>query len=365
MTPRDRVLAALAHKETDLTPFSWGFGINDPAKEDLLAYTGLPDMAALDAYLAEVDDSFFVYPGYIGPADRNFYDAQGVRTDEWGVRWKFQSFGKGGYEEQESNPLEDFEEAEELEDYLFPSADWWDFSRLAETIRQRNRETPRIAKIGIGNLYESATYMRGFENILMDTIVNKEFLHALMRKVTDYFIAFFTKALEAAGGLIDIVFTADDVGGQEGLLLSPEAIAEFITPYHKEMNAKLHSYGVKVMFHTCGAVTDAVPMLIGCGVDILESLQFYTKGMEPGLLKERFGDRLCFHGGVSVQKTLVTGSPRDVANEVKWLRENLGPRGGYILAPAHHIQAGTPPENILAMVAAAGRPLPEGVKSPI
>jgi len=97
----------------------------------------------------------------------------------------------------------------------------------------------------------------------------------------------------------------------------------------------------------------AVPGLIGMGIDVLQALQFDAKGMDPLALKTQFGDRLCFQGGVSVQKTLPFGTPEDVRREVYERIRVLGRNGGYILGPSHAIQAGTPSENIVAMFDAA------------
>ena len=94
---------------------------------------------------------------------------------------------------------------------------------------------------------------------------------------------------------------------------------------------------------------EAVPGLIDMGIDILQALQFDAKGMDPSALKEDYGDVLCFEGGVSVQHTLPFGTPQDVRAEVEHLIRVLGKSGGYILGPSHAIQAGTPPENIVAM----------------
>ena len=85
------------------------------------------------------------------------------------------------------------------------------------------------------------------------------------------------------------------------------------------------------------------------GIDVLQALQFSAKGMDPRELKRHFGDRLCFEGGVSVQTTLPFGSPEDVRCEVAELIAVLGKSGGYVLGPSHAIQAGTPPENVVAM----------------
>ena len=82
---------------------------------------------------------------------------------------------------------------------------------------------------------------------------------------------------------------------------------------------------------------------------MLQALQFDAKGMDPIVLKREYGDRLCFEGGVSVQSTLPFGTPDDVREEVKARIDVLGREGGYILGPSHAIQAGTPPENIVAL----------------
>ena len=113
---------------------------------------------------------------------------------------------------------------------------------------------------------------------------------------------------------------------------------------------------VSVIYHTDGAVTEAVDGLIDTGIDVLlvlpcggQALQFSAKGMDPRVLKERFGERLCFEGEVSVQTTLPFGTVEDVREEVEELVRVLSAGGGYILGPSHAIQAGTPPENIVAM----------------
>jgi uroporphyrinogen decarboxylase len=97
----------------------------------------------------------------------------------------------------------------------------------------------------------------------------------------------------------------------------------------------------------------AVEGLIDAGIDGQRAWQFSAKGMDPSVLKRRFGDRLCFEGGISVQTTLPFGTVEDIRAEVEHLISTLGKGGGYILGPSHAIQAGTPPENVVAMYDAA------------
>ncbi len=90
------------------------------------------------------------------------------------------------------------------------------------------------------------------------------------------------------------------------------------------------------------------PSLIEAGVEVLNPIQTSANGMAPARLKQAYGEHLCFHGGIDIQQTLVTGTPDDVRAEVRSRIDILGPEG-YILAPSHTLQPDTPPENLVAM----------------
>ncbi len=110
-----------------------------------------------------------------------------------------------------------------------------------------------------------------------------------------------------------------------------------------------HKYGAKVMLHSCGSTRPIWSGLIEAGVDIYDTVQPEAAQMNPAELKEEFGDRICFHGTISTQRTLPFGSAEDVAEEVRLRIETVGKDGGFIVAPAHNIQPDTPIENILAL----------------
>jgi uroporphyrinogen decarboxylase len=355
MTGRERVREALAHRETDRVPFSWGFGINAPCREKLREYLGISSMRHLDAYLASFRDMAWIYPEYRGPSDRNKRLADGSFIDLWGVARKPVSYGEGYYDEISHYPLGGITDLSELDRFGWPQAEWTDAAHIGDQIRDMRKESDIAVIVGNGNIFETSWYMRGFENMLYDLIMKPELAWGIMTRVTDYFIGYFKRILEAAEGEVDIVFTADDIGQQEGPLVSPKLWEAMIKPHHERLNKAIHEYGVKIMYHTDGSVMDMVSGLIGMGIDILEALQFDAKGMDPSLLKTQYGDRLCFHGGVSVQKTLPFGSPESVRDEVRERIRVLGKDGGYILAPSHAIQAGTPPENIAAFIEASGQ----------
>ena len=130
--------------------------------------------------------------------------------------------------------------------------------------------------------------------------------------------------------LWDLAFTADDIAGQNGLLISLEMWEEFIKPCQVRLNRRIHEFGVEVIYHSDGAVMGGVAGSIDAGIDVLQALQFDAKGMDPVRLKEQYGDRLCFEGGISVQKTLPFGRPEDVRLETERLIRTLGRNGGYV-----------------------------------
>ena len=267
----------------------------------------------------------------------------------WGVRRKAQSFGLGGYDEIVEYPLAGANTPLDLDKHTWPTPEWFDYTALDESIRHAQRDGEHCLMIHNGNIFESSWYMRGFERMFIDFMDAPELVHALFERVTAFYCEHFRRLLEIADGRVDLAFTADDIGGQNGLLVSLATWESFIKPYHQRLNRVIHEFGVKVIYHTDGAVMRAVPGLIDMGIDVLQALQFSARGMDPAALKALAGERLSFEGGVSVQTTLPFGTPDDVRLEVETLIATLGRGGGYILGPSHAIQAGTPAENVLAM----------------
>ena len=353
MTSRERVLEGLKHKETDRIPFSLGFGVNYPAVKKLQEFLGMKTIRQVEDYLYGFCDIRNIDPEYSGPSDRNKSFDDGGYIDIWGVARKPVSYGEGTYDEICFHPLSNVDDISDLDLFQWPSSNWWNTGSLKEIISRINNSNEHAIRIGSGNIYETSWYMRGFEQMFIDLIENPELAWEIMTRVTDYFIAYSEKVLQETEGMVDIAFTADDIGGQQGLLLSLDLWEKMVKPHHIRLNKALHEYGVKILYHTDGSVMKAIPGLIDMGIDILDPLQFDAKGMDPVQLKDCYGDQLCFHGGVSVQKTLPFGTVEEVIKETKVRIDVLGKNGGYLLAPSHAIQAGTPPENIVAFLETA------------
>ncbi len=354
LTHRERVSLALEHRETDRVPIAMVCsGINAPARADLEDYLARERAITVAEYLRPLVDIRTVGPAYVGPPLPD-------RTDWWGVRRKPVSYGSGAYDEIDFYPLAEAESPDEVARHPWPSTDWFDYSVLPERIAAARAEADYCLMAQNGNIFESSWYMRGFEQMLLDLALNPELAHGIMERVCGFYVEHFRRVLEAADGGIDLVFTADDIAGQQGLLMSLSMWEEHIKPYHVRLNRELHEFGVRVIYHSDGAVLEAVPGLIDMGVDVLQALQFDAAGMDPVALKEQYGDRLCFEGGVSVQHTLPHGTAQDVRHEVTERIDVLGNGGGYILGPSHAIQAGTPPENVVALFDTAATHYPPG-----
>ncbi len=353
LTHRERVRLALEHRETDRIPISMVCsGINAPARKELETYLARERGTTVEDYLRPLIDIADVAPAYVGPA-------LAPDTDIWGVRRKPVSYGSGAYDEIEHYPLAAAQDPGDLDAHRWPVTDWFDYSVLPDRVVAARAETDYCLMVANGNIFESSWYMRGFEQIFMDLVLRPELAHAIFERVTAFYVEHFARVLSAVPGEIDLVFTADDIGGQNGLLMSLDMWSEHLKPYHQRQNRVIHEQGARVIYHTDGAVMEAVPGLIEMGVDVLQALQFDARGMDPVALKGDYGDRLCFEGGVSVQKTLPFGTPEDVRREVTERIAVLGRDGGYVLGPSHAIQAGTPPENIVALFdTAASCPMP-------
>ena len=348
LSSRERVMLALEHRETGRVPIAnVCAGINRPALDQLVEHLGLGSAAEGLAWLNGFVDLKAVAPEYIGPALGS--RADGGREDVWGVWRAPASYGEGAYDEICHYPLADAQDASDLDKHRWPSPDWWSFEALPSRIERINARGEYAIFTGGGNIFEKSWYMRGFERMLMDLVLNPQLAREIMRRVTDHCIACLSRALEAARGKVDLVFTADDIAGQNGLLVSLDMWEEHLKPHHVRLNAALHDFGVKVMYHSDGDVMAAVPGLVDMGIDVLQALQFSAGAMDPRALKEGYGDRLCFEGGIDVQTTLPFGTADDVRREVVERIDVLGRNGGYILGPSHAIQAGTPPENVVAL----------------
>ena len=355
MDSRERTFRALNFEEPDRVPIDlW---MSKGFKHKLEAALGLTEEVFLDSH--DVDLRYIEGPGYIGPPLRRFPD--GSEEDIWGVRRKTVAVPTPGgvetYKEVVESPLASATTVEEINDYdRWPSPDWFDYSNIeaqCEEIRQQGRvvifmgdRLNRIAQL------KPAMYLRGIEEIFVDMSLNPDLAKAIFSRIRRFYYSYAERIFDAAKGKLDILLMGDDFGSQNGPLLSPSMWVEFLGRGFADYIDIAKSYGIRVMHHTCGAVRPLIPFMLERGLDVLQSLQPEAWGMDPRELKAEFGGRLSFHGGISIQRTLPFGTPKDVRNEVRDRVEALASGGGYILCTAHNIQADTPIGNVQELLSA-------------
>jgi len=181
---------------------------------------------------------------------------------------------------------------------------------------------------------------------------NPSLAHAIFTRIRQFYLKYAERIFEAANGKLDMVLTGDDFGSQNGPLVSISMWVTFLGRGFADYISLAHTYGVRVMHHTCGSVRPLVGLLVERGLDVLQSLQPEARDMDPKALKREFGNRLAFHGGISIQRTLPFGSPKEVQDEVRDRIRTLAPGGGYILCTSHNIQADVPLRNASALLEA-------------
>jgi len=191
----------------------------------------------------------------------------------------------------------------------------------------------------------------GFDTWMMTLAAEPDYVNALCAKLVDVWLQNLQRFAEAVGDRVQILQFNDDFGTQDAPFLSVRMFRELIMPHYQRGLDWIHqNTPMKVFLHSDGAIAPLIPSLIEMGVDILNPVQTSAKGMDAERLKKEFGDRLVFWGGsLDCQKTLPFGTPAEVAREVEAHIQVFAPGGGYVFASVHNIQAGVPPENVIAM----------------
>ena len=381
ISPRDRVKTALSHQTPDRTPV------------DFLAvpeiWKALIESASLkpgddrqsqffdpvwEALLQEfqVDCRVISYDQFCNPPDStlkpdttiDWYGSLGRSTpnrmwrqissdghiyDIFGRHFKIVDHPTGAYEMLASAPLGNAESISDVQSFMWPEPDWWDFSGVPELLTQLDTHQDYHLRYRIGSVFEVAWQMRAMDTFLMDMAMKSNIPHYIMERLTELYVEITDRFLSAAGNRMDMVYFYDDVATQNSLMISKKMWEQYIKPYHARIIEVAKKHDMPVMYHCDGAIYPLIPDLIDMGIDVLNPIQADAKDMDPVRLKAEFGDQLSFHGGIDIIKTLPFGTPEDVQNEVKTRISQLGKNGGYVLASSHHIQSDTPLKNIQAM----------------
>ncbi len=362
MTSRERVLAALRHEEPDRVPLAlWGsyYTLQDQTYFNLLAHLGAGEPVEpfrryksrnsnyLDDRILDRLDTDIRYV-WIG-----FTDLGGARPDTlidaWGVQWA----RMGPNITPVGAPLAGAS-IEEVEDYAWPDPE--QYIRLDELrdrldlLKQSGSHAIAARAVNSYGPFEQASALRGREQFLMDMLIEPELAQLIIDKVTDVIIRLNEIYLDVAGAHIDIMeIPGDDYAGTEHLLISPRVFERMLAPALARIVRPIKEYreDLFVAFHSDGAITPLLSSFIDAGIDLFHPLEPLPAN-DLAAIKAEYGDRLAFMGAIDLKEAM-PGSLADVESEVERRIQTLAPGGGYILAPANHLQVDAPPENIVAL----------------
>ena len=243
-----------------------------------------------------------------------------------------------------------------VDDYLLKSDDISKIEGVIPPIPKENiaqcmekliaNKQDRFSIIGIGfSLFERAWTLRGMDHLLMDMVLNPEFVDALLDAITDWNIACIN---ETFAWEYDGFYFGDDWGMQKGLIMGPKLWRRFIKPRLKRMYDAAHAQGKYVLQHSCGDISEVHPDLVEIGLNAHQTFQPEIYDIKE--IKKQYFGKLAFWGGISTQQMLPYASVDEVIEETKRIIDIMGKGGGLIVAPTHSVPGDMPPENIVAML---------------
>lgn len=368
LSRRERVRLALNHQEPDRVPIdiTWTKVPYASVRKEL----GLPDedlkpdvwdrvRPAMD--VIEKLHCDFVWVGVKGPSARKKFSFDlDSYSDEWGVTFRKVQRPDGGYQfEIRGNPLPE-PSLKAIEDFPWPDPlDPARYDGIADAVKNLHETTDYAICARLGdNVWEQANYSAGQANWLELLVTNPDFCVALMERMARIQKTIYMEGLARIGKYLSLIrLGGEDFGTQGGLLISPRMFRTMVKPILgdiykavKQRLADLGNYDCKLMLHSCGGIEPLINDFIEIGVDVLDPVQTRAKNMNALHLKETYGDRISFHGGIDTQGVLPFGTPEEVAEETRCKLESFAPGGGYILCPTHNVQADVKGRNIVSMV---------------
>jgi uroporphyrinogen decarboxylase len=370
MTSWQRVQAALNHQEPDRVPTALGggpYGVVDALYFKLLQALELGEPAApfrSGHNISYQDDRLFERLGtdlryvYPGASPSSPYQPTGdpeTFIDGFGQTWRRAQpyfYAERGILTQAVA----IEQIDELVRWPDPAEPRWTqgVAERAQFLRSTTRCWIVARMVSSHGPFQTACDLRGTENLLVDFFERPEFALRLIERVTDALVGLLEPYLRACGPDIDMVeLPGDDYAGNLNLLFSPAVFRTFVRPSLQRLVDCVRGVRpeLKIMFHSDGVIYKLLPELVELGIDVVHPLE-PLPAMDLAAIKAEFGARLCFLGGIDISHAL-PGSVQDVIDEARLRIHQLGPGGGYILAPANHIQADVPAKNVIALFMAA------------
>lgn len=343
MNSKTRVHAALERRPADRVPVWMWYHPGTTAR--LAALLEVPP-AMVAACMG--DDIRQAWVGNNHAMEGIVHESDGdTHTDDWGVEW----VKEGPFNQIRRSPLQDADE-EDILGYRHP------YGRIDALLKNMEPLAANSDEYFIGCdvspcLFELVCRIRGMEKATMDLAAAPALARAMLDAAGEFSVRLAEQACDRFA--IDWLWTGDDVGGQQNLIMSPQCWRDMVKPHLARIFDVGKSRGLWVAYHSCGSLRPIIPDLIEIGLDVLNPVQCNCPGMDPLELKSEYGPALSFMGGVDTQDLLPNGSADEVYRATLRLVEGMtGGGGGYILAASHAAPPETPLENIFAMYNAAG-----------
>ena len=362
MTSRERVRRAVAHLPVDRMPIDLGghssTGISAFAYRDLRERLGLPtdriEVIDMGQFLARVDEDvrrrFHIDCAFLRPPARD--------TIRWTPRGNYEFVIPAQYDPR---PREDGSWLQAPQTGSFMPKGGYFFDTIRQPLSYGDdafadcaREAERLYKetdyytmyIGYG-AYFSGDLLWQMRMITdpEEIYEENEFHHKLQLRSIG-------KLIDAMGGFVQAVVINSDLGSQGGPLCRPSLHERLCAPFVRDLCGFVHrNSDFKVFLHSCGSIREFIPSLIDCGVDILNPVQISAAGMDPRELKRLYGDKIAFWGGgCDTQRVLGSGTPEEVAANVRELTGIMKPGSGFVFNQVHNVMGNVPPENVIAML---------------
>ena len=370
MNSKERTLLAWRRQQPDRVPV-WVTVVAEMA-DRLAQVTGNP-ADPLDAYLTNrishaalltaLGNDIVGIGSTAPPARPTRQRPDGFLEDEWGFVYRRVPHPFGVYLDIVGRPLKGIGSARELARYRLPDPAAPGRFDVARERAARYGRSHALLGIIECTVFEMAWNLVGLEQFLTDMALRRDYVGPLLDAVADYSIGIGLALLDLGA---DALLTGDDVGMDIGPMVSPRMWREWLKPRLQRVFDAYRAARPDLIlaYHTCGSVLPFIEELSEMGVDVLNPIQVTARGMDAGALKETYGTRLAFCGGIDQREVLPRGTPRDVEREVRRRIEQLGQGGGYVAAPTHDVQSDTPVENVLAVFEACrkwgGYPLAVG-----
>jgi uroporphyrinogen decarboxylase len=348
MSPRERVSTAFARAEPDRVPINYlaNPGIDRRLKDHFgLAHDDHEGLRrALGVDFRGVGAPYVGRPLHAEVPERS--------VDIWGIHRRWIEHESGGYWDYCDFPLREAT-LETIQAWPLPSPDDFDYSQVTEQCRQAGDYYVTVGGAGIPDVINSTGMIRSMEQVLVDLYMDDPACLCYVDRKAAILLEVMSRTLEAAGGRADLLWMGEDLGTQKGPMISRDLFNRHLRPRHQPFIDLAKSYNIPVMVHSCGSSSWAFDDFVHMGVGIVDTLQPEPKDMAPAYLKQRYGDRLAFHGCISTAGPVAYGTVQETVANVRETLAIMMPGGGYAFSPTHMLQDNSPTENVVAMYQAA------------